>query len=409
MHKKPSTQHTNSFVSQRKMATALSLLTRRVAHSFRCRSKSTTALSRSLSSEASHAAEALGKTDKKRLDVAIVGAPNAGKSQLLNVMTKSTVAAVSRKRHTTRGGILGARTLDDTTQLVFWDTPGFMQHEAARHEGLERDLMISAAEEMENVDYSLLVIDAARVLTDHYKESIVTLMNHALGSDGREEAVFDEDYVPDQPVEAFGIVLNKVDLVHPKDRLLELADELGNMAEACIVHYLEHAEEPRCGSLEDIFPPVFYTNAREAEGIDDILNHLKELATPCMVWAVESGQTTIMTPLERVEEVIREKIYRTLHQEIPHAVRQVNRGYVQRAGGIVEIQQDLVVKSKSHYSIIAGRSLATIQQTAQRELEKSVFTDMKVVLRLHLKLNKGQHDRFSQANMQGTVEFRPRR
>lgn len=375
----------------------------------RCRIPSTRTSCRSLSFDASHSAQAQEKTNKKRLDVAIVGAPNAGKSQLLNVMTQSTVAAVSRKRHTTRGGILGARTLDDTTQLVFWDTPGFMQHEAARHEGLERNLMISAAQEMENVDYSLLVVDAARVLTDQYKESLVSLMNHALGSDGREEAVYDEDYVPEQPVEAFGIVLNKVDLVHPKDQLLDLADELGNMAETCIAYYLENAEEPRSGSMEDIFPPIFYTNAREGEGIDDILNHLKELATPCMVWAVEAGQTTIMTPLERVEEVIREKIYRTLHQEIPHAVRQVNRGYTQRAGGIVEIQQDLVVKTKSHYSIIAGRSLATIQQTAQRELEKSVFTNMKVVLRLHLKLNKGQHDRFSSADMQGTVEFRPRR
>lgn len=76
-----------------------------------------------------------------------------------------------------------------------------------------------------------------------------------------------------------------------------------------------------------------------------------------------------MTPLEGVEEVIREQIYRTLHQEIPHAVRQVNRKYTKRDGGIVEIQQDLVVKSKNHYSIIAGQNLVTIQQTAQQELE----------------------------------------
>ena len=299
--------------------------------------------------------------------------------------------------------------MDDTTQLVFWDTPGFMQFESAHKEGLERDLMVSAPSEMENVDYSLLVLDSARVLTDKYKESIASLMNHALESVGREEAVPDEEYEPDQPVEAFGIVLNKVDLVHPKDLLLEMADELGAMAEACIAHHLEHAKEPRCGSLEDIYPPVFYTNARDNEGVDDIMNHLKALATPCLVWAVEAGQTTMMSPLERVEEVIREKIYRTLHQEIPHAVRQVNRRYIQRAGGIVEIEQDLVVKSKSHYSIIAGRSLATIQQTAQRELERSVFTDMKVVLHLHLKLNKAQHDRFSRADMQGIVEFKRRR
>ena len=161
--------------------------------------------------------------------------------------------------------------------------------------------------------------------------------------------------------------------------------------------------------MEDIFPPIFYTNALDGEGVEDILGHLQQLATPCRVWAVEAGQPTIMSPLERIEEVIREKIYRTLHQEIPHAVNQVNRLFVEREGGIVEIQQDLVVKSKSHYAIISGRSLATIQQMAQRELEKAVFPDTKVVLHLHLKLNKGQHDRHSRADMQGTVEYRRRR
>ena len=222
---------------------------------------------RNLSVEASSASsvEPTKNAEKKRLDVAIVGAPNAGKSQLLNVMIQSTVAAVSRKRHTTRGGIQGARTIDDTTQLVFWDTPGFMQFKEAKKEGLERDLIAGALSEMDNVDYSLLVVDAARVMTDGYKESIISLMNHALESVGREEAVYDEDYEPAQPVEAFGIVLNKVDLVHPKEQLLELADELGTMAEACIIHHLEHAEEPRGGLIQDIFPPVFYTNAREGE------------------------------------------------------------------------------------------------------------------------------------------------
>ena len=80
-----------------------------------------------------------------------------------------------------------------------------------------------------------------------------------------------------------------------------------------------------------------------------------------------------MSPLERVDEVIQERrIYHTLHQETPHAVSQVKRPYMQRrAGGIVEIEQDLVVKSNtSHDSIIAERSLATIQQTAQGELER---------------------------------------
>jgi GTPase Era involved in 16S rRNA processing len=72
----------------------------------------------------------------------------------------------------------------------------------------------------------------------------------------------------------------------------------------------------------------------------------------------------MMSPLERVDEVVQEKIYHTLHQEIPHAVRQVKRLYAQRAGS--KIEQDLVVKSKSHDFTIAGRSLAAIQQNGTR-------------------------------------------
>jgi GTP-binding protein Era len=261
---------------------------------------------------------------------------------------------------------------------------------------------------METVDYSLLVVDAARTMTPSYRDSLMSLMVHALDSDGRVEAVLDETYEADKPQECFGIVLNKVDLVNPKDQLLEIADDLGTMAEQCIAYYAEHNKDANVTSLEDMFPHMFYTNALAGEGTDDVVNHLIHLATPCQVWAVEAGQPTMMSPLERIEEIIREKIYRCLHKEVPHAVKQVNRLFVRRGTGIVEIQQDLVVKSKSHHSIIAGRNLATIQQTAQQELEKALFPEMKVILHLHLKLNKSQHDRYSRADMQGTIEFRPR-
>ena len=174
---------------------------------------------------------------KERLDVAIVGAPNAGKSQLLNALCGSTVAAVSRKRHTTRNGILGARTVNNEQQLVFVDTPGFMRYKSARKEGLTRELMTSAESEMTDVDYTLVVIDSARKLDDDLKESLVTLMLKAAASQGRIEATAgledddedsvvdsegraeDEDEVRQEVVrEKFAIVLNKVDLVEPKEK-----------------------------------------------------------------------------------------------------------------------------------------------------------------------------------------------
>lgn len=368
--------------------------------------------------------------NKHRLDIAIVGTPNAGKSQLINSFCQSTVAAVSRKRHTTRSGILGARTFqaspenqEKNTQLVFWDTPGYMRVGSAKAEGLDRELMVSATSEMETVDYSLLVVDAARVLTDDYKKTMVALMMHGLfESEGREEAVFHADeYEPERPVEKLGIVLNKVDLVNPKTDLLIMAEELGNSAESCIQYYLnqydalfekEHGTNPDDyvppPSLEDLFPVLFYTNAVTGEGTDDILQYLQDLATPSFEWPVAANESTMASPVERVEEVIREKIYRTLHQELPHVIQQVNRLFVERQGGIIEIQQDIVVTTKSHYTIVSGRNLATIQQMAQRDLETFVFPDKKVVLHLHLKRDKSQHSgrRSSRADMQGTVEYR---
>jgi GTPase len=343
-------------------------------------------------------------TTKKRLDIAIVGAPNAGKSQLLNVMTQTTVAAVSRKRHTTRGGILGARTIDNT-QLVFLDTPGFLKASSAKKEGLHPYLMLSAVNEMKAVDYSLLVVDSARRLTESYEQSLTSLMNHALLSSGRDEVVFDVDYKPELPREAFGIVLNKVDLVNPKDKLLEIAETLGQLAVNCIERYLENSKKPRSQTVMDLYPTIFYTDSLKEEGTDDILQHLKHLATPCLKWAVNPGSVSMMTTLERLEEIIREKVYRTLHQELPHHVKQMNRAIVYREGGIVEIQHYLVVKSKSQYSIIKGRNLAAIQQASRRDIEKTLFPGKCVVLDLQVKLNKSQHDRTLRMDSQGTLQF----
>lgn len=129
---------------------------------------------------------AASDSTRKRLDVAIVGAPNAGKSQLLNSLTQSKVAAVSRKRHTTRTDVLGARTEGDT-QIVFKDTPGFLRLENAKEERLDRDLIATAAAELQHVDYSLLVVDSVRTLTDNYRHALVQLMVGSINSKGRIE------------------------------------------------------------------------------------------------------------------------------------------------------------------------------------------------------------------------------
>jgi GTPase len=360
---------------------------------------------------------------RRRLDVAIVGAPNAGKSQLLNVMTGATVAAVSRKRHTTRLGIMAVRTVDNT-QLVFKDTPGFLKLENAKEERLDPDLIATAAAEVRDVDFTLLVVDAARALTDNYRQALVSLMLYAVHSQGRvEEEEYDFNNDDDKKDEEgagskvkkdkqtncleyhhqpkFAIVLNKVDLVKPKSKLLDIALDIGSMADECLRVQYRHqpiiadkdgVEELEKGlddvTLQKIAPMFFYVSAKDQDGTEDLVHHLLDLATPSRVWPLSATESTDLSPQERVQEIIREKLYRCLHREVPHSIQQVNRVFRRVEGGMV-IHQDLIVFTKSHQKLVrgnGGRTLERIHETAVRDL-KELF-DCDVTLRLHVKLNR---------------------
>jgi len=376
------------------------------------------------------------KRPRRRLDVAIVGLPNAGKSQLLNVLTKVPVAAVSRKRHTTREGILGARTVRDKndveTQLLFVDTPGFLRFNIANRERLNRNLRTTAQQEMRDVDFTLIVVDAARIMREEVKASLVDLMLQALTAEGRletptmtddededededEDAAMDEKSPPSSPDDEnnksavkkeedlflphqkFGVVLNKVDLVNPKEKLIQIATEISALAQHCITYQgkSNSEKEKRLEVSEDVLmqvmPTFFYTDARSEEGVDDVLDFLVQKATPAKFFEVPPGQATIMEPEDHAEEIIREKLYRCLHKEVPYNIRQENRLF--RVGrdkdgklGVV-IHQDILVRTKSHKQLVQGtgyRTLDRIHETATRALEN--LWGCKVALHLHVKL-----------------------
>ena len=350
------------------------------------------------------------KNQKKRLDVAIVGAPNAGKSQLLNVLTQSSVSAVSRKRHTTRTDVLGARTIGET-QIVFKDTPGFLRIENAKAERLDRDLIATAAAELQTVDYSLIVVDSARKLSPTYLQALEQLMKGALNSSGRIDDDYDAydeksniDTVDDNEDEAlvlrpkFAIVLNKIDLIKDKSNLIEMAMEIGEIADQCISEKFiattndNDVQENLDDIMMNIAPIVFYVSALKDEenknGCQDIVDHLLALATPCHNWIVDADETTTLTEIEQIEEIIREKLYRCLHREVPHSIKQINRVFHKVPQGVI-VHQDLIVTTKSHRKLVlgtGGRTLQRIEETSMKDLTK--LFDCEVSLRLHVKHSK---------------------
>jgi len=185
--------------------------------------------------------------------------------------------------------------------------------------------------------------------------------------------------------------LNKVDLVKPKSLLLDLAMEIGDLADECIVD--RFGGKPDFETLMKVSPITFYTSALKEVGTNDLLEYLLNMATPCREWVVEEGQSTTMDPEDQVQELIREKIYRCLHREVPHSIRQVNRLFRRLPHGII-IHQDLVVFKKSHQKLVhgtAGRTLQRIQDSATRDLTKLFGCD--VLLHLNVKLNKSKQHR----------------
>ncbi len=374
-----------------------------------------------------------------------------GKSQFLNTITSTTISAVSRKRHTTRNGILATHNKDNT-QIVFIDTPGFVQYSSPKDETLFRDLVRGASESMDRADFTLVVLDAARKIQDELREELALLMLAAHHSQGRieditvnddgevEEVVTDEDEVRSKlrsERERFAIVLNKVDLVNPKEKLLDIAEDIGSLGDACVRYRGEELNDddddddeksstivknqnqfdPLSPEEEEKFvkqyPPVFFISALEDDGLDDIMEYLYSLASPTKNFVLPPNQKTTMSLPERIEEIIREKLYRCLHREVPHSITQINRvlkkGKTRNGRQVLRIDQDIVVRTKSHHKLVLGRggmTLKRIEDTARRDLVKILGSEGydEIYLTLNVKHSKSNpHERDLEADRQGVI------
>ncbi len=256
--------------------------------------------------------------------IAILGAPNVGKSTLMNRLVGVKVSIVSPKVQTTRTRVLGI-CIEDSSQVIFIDTPGIF----APKRRLDRAMVASAWGGASDADRILLLIDASRRI-DHDTQAII-------------------DNLKKQDRKAW-LAINKVDLVK-KHALLELTSGLAETG---------------------LFDHTFMISAKTGDGIDDLLNQLAK-SVPEGPWLYPEDQISDMPSRLLAAEITREQIYRQLHQELPYAATVEIEDWQEHDDGSVTINQVVYIEKQSQKGIVLGKGGARIKsigESARKELEE---------------------------------------
>jgi GTP-binding protein Era len=262
--------------------------------------------------------------------VAIIGAPNAGKSTLVNALVGTKVSIVSRKVQTTRMRVRGV-AMHGNAQVVLVDTPGIFKPRRR----LDRAMVQAAWLGAEEADLICLLVDAPELiespngLSAQDTDSIIKRLN-----DAGQHAI---------------LVLNKVDAL-ARDRLLPLIEQLRARA---------------------AFDEVFLVSAAKGDGTADLLSHLAA-RVPEGPWAYPADQAADMPMRLLAAEITRERIYDRLHEELPYATTVITEQWKQMEDGSARLEQTIFVERESQRAIVLGKGGATIKllgQTARKEME----------------------------------------
>ncbi len=274
--------------------------------------------------------------------VALIGAPNAGKSTLLNLLIGRKLAIVSPKVQTTRSRLLGI-AIAGPAQLVFVDTPGIFEPRRR----LDRAMVAAAWAGAADADETVLLVDAAQAAqrgidrdTRHIIERLAERKRRAI------------------------LALNKIDVVR-RDTLLGLADKLF-----------------RGGG----FDQVFMVSTLTGDGVDDLKRHLAEIV-PSGPFLFPEDQLSDAPERWLAAEITREQVFLQLHDELPYAVTVETESWQERKDGSVRIDQVVYVRRASQRAIVLGdrgQRVKTIGARARAELER--LLDRRVHLFLFVKI-----------------------
>lgn len=283
---------------------------------------------------------------------AIVGAPNVGKSTLLNRIVGTKVSIVSPKAQTTRTRILGIH-IEGKAQLVFVDTPGIFQPRRR----LDRAMVAAAWRGAVDADRIVLLVDCAKGFDTDTRRIVKRLEKS--GNQRQERATGN-----------LVLVLNKIDLVK-KTELLNLAAALNG----------------ECG-----FTETFMVSALTGDGVADLLAFLAEHA-PSGPWHFPEDQLTDMPQRLLAAEITREKLYLQLRQELPYSATVETESWEERKDGGVRIGQVIYIERPTQKAIVLGRGgkrIKALGEAARMELEE--LFERRVHLFLFVKVREGWGD-----------------
>lgn len=275
--------------------------------------------------------------------VAIIGAPNAGKSTLVNRLVGAKVSIVTHKVQTTRALVRGIATRD-RTQIVFVDTPGIFRPKRR----LDQAMVTTAWGGAQDADLVLVLIDAQR------------------GLKGEAAGILDKLAEVRQPK---ALVLNKVDAVK-RDTLLALAAQAnGKVA----------------------FERTFMVSALTGSGCDDLLDWLAG-TLPQGPWFYPEDQISDLPMRQLAAEITREKLYLRLHEELPYSSHVETEKWEERKDGSVRIEQVIYVERDSQKKIVIGRkgeTLRAIGEAARHEIGAILEQNVHLFLFVKVRENWG--------------------